>query len=610
MSELVRGFIGKEDIKQWDGTTGTTFSRKTITGGSESLTRINQGGVDVLHVYGSGTNYTDEPIRTALNAIGSTNKVRLWLSRGVWTISNTVTFGSNITLHLEPGAVLTDDINNADMTINGDIIATPSQQIFDWTNGSGTLNISSMDRIYAAWFNGVDIGDKINNALSTLTTYTDTDIIITDADWNGKSFSTQILIDEPCSINFTNRGAAIYTGIEAAVKITVVGAKIIGGFHVDMTGNVNANVDGILIYGASDTMFSDGLIVTNAVRYGLHIQSTSNGCYNNNFSGLTRITNTGGACIKLSDLTGSNFPNANYFEHCVLTNPADNEACIEITDGYSNFFNSVYCQSSNTGNWAIYIDPVTLAGPNHIGHITIDSDMDNGIKVNNATLHISWIYNASSGTQYSELGNGVISRLNYTGTPTSPSSNFKIYYMTNSNNVDAPTHTQPAIFASDGTGAAPFDQVGNLIIRARNDATSKSIYFLYGSTPSIAGYINNGGSFFWNKNYTGTGFVIGYDGIQTKINAGAVTDGIFSATPGNGRIAIDYTNGRLYFRYSGSWHYCAQDAGFQINAKDIVCSECGKKIIPNQYVIGKTDREMEDGAIHGEWIHLSCANRI
>lgn len=96
------------------------------------------------------------------------------------------------------------------------------------------------------------------------------------------------------------------------------------------------------------------------------------------------------------------------------------------------------------------------------------------------------------------------------------------------------------------------------------------------------------------------------DGIVTKVKAGAIDNNDFVVDT-DGTLGVDSTNGRLYFRHGGAWHYCAQDAGFQINTKDKVCTICGKEIKPNEFVIGQTDKTMADGAVHGEWVHLKCA---
>lgn len=164
MAELTRGFIGKEDIKYWDGVSDS-FSRKTITGGYESLTRFDSDGVDILYAYGSGSSYTGGTIQSALSAIGSTNKIKLRLTRGTWIVSSDLTIGSNITLQFDPGAILTDDANNANLTINGAIIASDTQQIFDWGNGTGSLALTTCDIVHPKWF-GVIADNTTDDSIS------------------------------------------------------------------------------------------------------------------------------------------------------------------------------------------------------------------------------------------------------------------------------------------------------------------------------------------------------------------------------------------------------------------------------------------------------------
>lgn len=47
------------------------------------------------------------------------------------------------------------------------------------------------------------------------------------------------------------------------------------------------------------------------------------------------------------------------------------------------------------------------------------------------------------------------------------------------------------------------------------------------------------------------------DGIQTLTFAGAITDARFAQQPGNGTIALDSTNHRLYVRDGGNWRFTA-----------------------------------------------------
>ena len=48
---ITKGYIAKEDLKQWDGS-NPTFTRPTSTGGTQTLSRCDvTGGVDVAGIY-------------------------------------------------------------------------------------------------------------------------------------------------------------------------------------------------------------------------------------------------------------------------------------------------------------------------------------------------------------------------------------------------------------------------------------------------------------------------------------------------------------------------------------------------------------------------------
>lgn len=83
------------------------------------------------------------------------------------------------------------------------------------------------------------------------------------------------------------------------------------------------------------------------------------------------------------------------------------------------------------------------------------------------------------------------------------------------------------------------------------------------------------------------------DGLATKVVAGAVSDGSFTGTAVNGQLGVDSSNGRLYFRYGGAWHYVAQTAGFQIPNYETDGISVG------QAVVGLIDSTVSDGGLHG-----------
>ncbi|MDA2936827.1 hypothetical protein MYX75_01005 [Acidobacteria bacterium AH-259-A15] len=99
------------------------------------------------------------------------------------------------------------------------------------------------------------------------------------------------------------------------------------------------------------------------------------------------------------------------------------------------------------------------------------------------------------------------------------------------------------------------------------------------------------------------------DGLATKVVAGAVGDSSFTVTtPPDGTVAIDSTNGRIYFRYGAAWHFAAQDAGVQVNAEETTCPKCNKKMRKGQAIVAVVDRVMKDKALHALWNHAECRN--
>lgn len=91
------------------------------------------------------------------------------------------------------------------------------------------------------------------------------------------------------------------------------------------------------------------------------------------------------------------------------------------------------------------------------------------------------------------------------------------------------------------------------------------------------------------------------DGISTKVIEGPVSDQGFRGQPHNGLIGIDSKNGRIYFRANDKWHYVSKTGGFQIPVEEI------EGINIDDFVVGKIDEAMSDGALHGIWVSLTKA---
>ena len=99
------------------------------------------------------------------------------------------------------------------------------------------------------------------------------------------------------------------------------------------------------------------------------------------------------------------------------------------------------------------------------------------------------------------------------------------------------------------------------------------------------------------------------DGLVTEVVAGACSDSSFT-TDTNGLICIDSTNGRIYYRYGDAWHYSAQTAGFQIPNLVTDGRNETEGLQVGDYVIGKLNQRLNDGALHGLYVKFDLATEI
>jgi hypothetical protein len=298
---------------------------------------------------------------------------------------------------------------NSDTDNWGTVLNEFLQQEHNSDGTHGSVNATSVIEIRnAAKFPGSDIGAKINAAIADFSSGQSGIVIVPSSSWAGQSYSTQIVVDRPVHIIFPSRvHYATYTGTGSAINITSNRAKVTS-FAVSLDGNSNSNVDGILIYGASDVIMEGGIYILNPVRHGIFIDAGSIGAYHNNFLGNIRIDSPGGDNIHLGS-TGTSRPNANHFYGLVLNAPPTNFSGIRIAKGYSNYFNGVYIQSGQSDSWGVYNSGTF----NQITDLTIDSDTPNGIKVDSGYLYISGLQN-NAATEESITG-GSLYKIQFNG---------------------------------------------------------------------------------------------------------------------------------------------------------------------------------------------------
>lgn len=70
---------------------------------------------------------------------------------------------------------------------------------------------------------------------------------------------------------------------------------------------------------------------------------------------------------------------------------------------------------------------------------------------------------------------------------------------------------------------------------------------------------NSAGQIKVNYGGAGDGSIVAFRGVGTVVNAGPVSDTEVSNAQ-DGMLGVDSSNGRIYFRYGGSWHYVDQTA--------------------------------------------------
>jgi hypothetical protein len=428
-----------------------------------------------------------------LTAIGSSPAI-LRVPAGAWNITSDLTVPANVSLKPERGAILAVATAKT-LTINGPVEAGP-YPIFTLTGTGAVVLNGAQDKVFAAWFPGADIGAKINYAVAAVSSTKAVPIIVTSEEWCGASYATGIVVSKPVWIQFPGirNSAAVYTGTEAACKLTVNGARVTG-FRVDLTGNLNSNVDGFVIYGASDCIIDGGISIDystvsgTVMRRWVSIDGGADGAYQNVFIGPMRLTAptpgaaTGGTFLWIGS-SGAGFSNANQIQHVVFTGKIpDNGYGLVFNKGYNNHIGQLYGNAGGATVWGIWVES-TVGGMNYIGTCTLDSAIaGGGIKVDAAYLTIGQLFNNVAGTKET------INRPAATFSYNSQSTYFPEEISTRNlilQNVKTAfgVAAAPSIYGSNSGGTYPFTELGNLILSSRTSVGApRDIVFVTGDPP-------------------------------------------------------------------------------------------------------------------------------
>jgi len=289
-ASVTKGLIGKQDTSPWDGV-ASTFTRSTSAGYDITLNKIDWPGVDVLAVYGGGVNRTDDTISDALTAIGTSNKVMVWLSPGTWTFNENVDWSSytNVFFHIPPGVT----ISHGAYTINMPNIDAGWYQIF---SGTGTATVSKY--VESIWF-------------STLT-----QAVATGAKEVHVTPNNTQTITATCSVS---TGQTIYGDGDTSLV------------------NVGGNIDAFTIDGKTNVTLKnfkiDGKKATYTTSSNNAICSPANGTGSSNIKieGMT-IVDVAGNSIEILSQTGSHSENIMILNNIIMDSGAHGIVCQDYVD--------------------------------------------------------------------------------------------------------------------------------------------------------------------------------------------------------------------------------------------------------------------------------------
>lgn len=156
--------LGRQNMGWWDGISDKRFSQQSDVGGPLTITKMGNY-VDVLTVYGDGTDYSDAAITKAMNRIGTTEIVGLVLTPGTWSINNDITITSNLTLWCPPGCILNIALDKT-LTINGPCLLG----IYQVFSGAGDVVWANGQDFWVEYwgaiadYNGTEVGTATDNA--------------------------------------------------------------------------------------------------------------------------------------------------------------------------------------------------------------------------------------------------------------------------------------------------------------------------------------------------------------------------------------------------------------------------------------------------------------
>jgi len=285
-------------LKDSDDVTVWTLDNVEFAGGGGSYILYPDSSETDHGAAGNGASIYDY-----LTALGTSKKATIALTHTGASNTTSYVFGTsfdastytNVTFAIENGALLAPASGKAfTVPSAGHIDAGPRQTI---KTGAGTIAFAEPEGVaYSSWWDTADIGARINEIVTALPV--GGTLVVNAEDWADASYSTGIEIDKNVTVIFPgdNLTAAHYTGTGQAIVDTGIRSRILGGVHVDHDGNVNSNVDGIIL--SATDIKTDALRVTSSIRDGLVLHGELAASYGN-MIGSARIHAAGDTPIRI-----------------------------------------------------------------------------------------------------------------------------------------------------------------------------------------------------------------------------------------------------------------------------------------------------------------------
>lgn len=363
-----RGKATRADLALWDGV-NATYSRPDSTGGTTSGLRIGNE-VDVLQVYGAGTDRSVSTLMAAIAGVGSADCTFVF-APGEWPIASSISIPSNIACEFPRGAMLTPG-SGVTITISGPVIAG-AWKTFK-LSADGTVSVRCMDR-YPEWWGALGDGTTddttaIQAAFTSLVAggrvYFRVAIYritskVTIADVDG---GVSLLGVGPATSDSFGSTILCDTGTSDSIEFNNVNGATIRGLRITGTGLSGSPYLLSFQNGVSNVEVADSRIVNGVGA--VKMQDVNTGRFRN----TTIASFTGSQCVLMNGVDASNRADPIEFTNCSISAGASNTTTDNVVvDGTGGSLKFIGC-AILTGRHGVWFKNTTGVGDPFFLYVT------------------------------------------------------------------------------------------------------------------------------------------------------------------------------------------------------------------------------------------------